>query len=163
MPTRQAHVARRGATMQAVLFGGSRSCFCAAMQELHGRLFWRAGSAATETAMRRYGGLGEDSTRQDAATTQRAAILMSPWFHGPLHSSVPGLVPAGRTRLGVFLLLQRETLLVLVRLASVWQTLAKGKALLTRPHRRRRRHYCVAICARCRCWHRCWRCAAASP
>ena len=29
--------------------------------------------------------------------------------------------------------------------------------------RRRRSSTACHICARCRCWHRCWRCAAASP
>ena len=77
--------------------------------------------------MRRYGGLGEDATRQDAATTQRAAILMSPCFMDLSLGPFPGLEPAGRTRLGVFLcrFVDLRTRL-LVRLASV---LARTKSV----------------------------------
>ena len=63
MPTRQAHVARRGATKQCCL--GGRTGFVA-RQELHGRLFWRAVKRCDGDSDASVRGVGLGATRYHA-------------------------------------------------------------------------------------------------
>ena len=96
MPTRQAHVARRGATMQCCL--GGRTGFVA-RQELHGRLFWRAVKRCDGDSDASVRGVGLGATRYHAGGDGELRFVKMVFMDGLLPGAVRGLSLACRSHI----------------------------------------------------------------